>query len=660
MAKIPTLRKDRWNWSIWCESFERALNKLGVHTYLSGMKPNPYNEQANTIAKCAIASSIPDLLFLRILNFESAYKYFKTLKNLFEMDTFTMELLQEIWNNRMKQEVVYSLETTSDICDTSHHDGGASNGSGRRTNNVPSNKPHRQHQWKPKRQGRVEERSQVVGEKGRVLKGENDEWVAAASKPGNGAMDQWAGGADDEDGDDVDVDHTHVVLQTPHLTHQTADDDEATDTTDPHANSTGPTVPVGTTNEPLNGIDNEVEGGNGREVNKDIGIEDEEGEWASGINDLSSNNDGGDEDVRHVYVIPNSTQPVPYHAEPPPDESRPPLSVSLEGEMSGKQSSNHADKAATHLERPPDESTTTPPVWTLLDKKSSGEGQGTAMSHREAVGGDDKVEGSNHSRDMLNRVDEWRCQKEKARDEATGDEDHRENREEYALHDPGGQTDAPDSVPPSIRLKGERNRLTSLYVESVDDHAEDDDHTQQPSRHPVGTMDGDERCPSEPTEAPDEKEGERGVDRSRGDERDELKEIEGKLGDQSEGDGCQQDGRTINTGDATSSTTPDLKRVKAGPLADDETSQQWNTTHSPRKPATSQRMPQDATYERQQARAHGVRTKSDGHADHIPGQSDVTETVQGYRGSVPEPPQSRTKGTKAHTSTPHTIDITYL
>ncbi|KIJ12432.1 hypothetical protein PAXINDRAFT_14756, partial [Paxillus involutus ATCC 200175] len=40
-------------------------------------------------------------------------------------------------------------------------------------------------------------------------------------------------------------------------------------------------------------------------------------------------------------------------------------------------------------------------------------------------------------------------------------------------------------------------------------------------------------------------------------------------------------------------------------------------------------------------------------------QSDVMEMVRSYRGSVPKPPQSRTKGTEAHTSTPHTVDITH-
>ncbi|KIJ14165.1 hypothetical protein PAXINDRAFT_13078 [Paxillus involutus ATCC 200175] len=136
--------------------------------------------------------------------------------------------------------------------------------------------------------------------------------------------------------------------------------------------------------------------------------EDEKGGRASESAALSSNDDGGDEDVRHAYVIPKLAPPFPNHVPPPPDESRPPPSVPLEGEKNGQHSSGHADEAATHLERPPDESTTTLPVWTPPDEKSSGEGQGTAMSHREAVGARDevKVEGS--------------------RD----DEEHQENREE--------------------------------------------------------------------------------------------------------------------------------------------------------------------------------------------------------------------------------------
>ncbi|KAF8835287.1 hypothetical protein BDN67DRAFT_975509, partial [Paxillus ammoniavirescens] len=45
-------------------------------------------------------------------------------------------------------------------------------------------------------------------------------------------------------------------------------------------------------------------------------------------------------------------------------------------------------------------------------------------------------------------------------------------------------------------------------VETDDDDAEDDDHTKRLSRYPVGTTDGDERCPNGPTKPPDEKEDE--------------------------------------------------------------------------------------------------------------------------------------------------------
>ncbi|KIJ21316.1 hypothetical protein PAXINDRAFT_5492 [Paxillus involutus ATCC 200175] len=50
------------------------------------------------------------------------------------------------------------------------------------------------------------------------------------------------------------------------------------------------------------------------------GIGDEKGEWASGIEDPSSNDDGGDEDVHRTYIVPNTTQPVPYHALPTPNK----------------------------------------------------------------------------------------------------------------------------------------------------------------------------------------------------------------------------------------------------------------------------------------------------------------------------------------------------
>ncbi|KIJ11306.1 hypothetical protein PAXINDRAFT_15773 [Paxillus involutus ATCC 200175] len=94
---------------------------------------------------------------------------------------------------------------------------------------------------------------------------------------------------DDEDGDDVDVDHTHVMPQTPHSTRQTAVD-EATDATNPNTTSIGPAMPMGRSYR-LPNASNEGEKG---------GEEDEKGEWASGIETPSSNDDGGDEDVRHA------------------------------------------------------------------------------------------------------------------------------------------------------------------------------------------------------------------------------------------------------------------------------------------------------------------------------------------------------------------------
>ncbi|KAF8836909.1 hypothetical protein BDN67DRAFT_1014299, partial [Paxillus ammoniavirescens] len=101
---------------------------------------------------------------------------------------------------------------------------------------------------------------------------------------------------DNEDGEDVDVDHTHAVPQGPHTTRQTAVN-KATDTTDPNATCARPAVPVGTSYGPPN-RSNEVKGGDGTEVDEDVKVEDE---GASGNEVPSSDDDGGDE-VRHPYA----------------------------------------------------------------------------------------------------------------------------------------------------------------------------------------------------------------------------------------------------------------------------------------------------------------------------------------------------------------------
>ncbi|KIJ10122.1 hypothetical protein PAXINDRAFT_16828 [Paxillus involutus ATCC 200175] len=171
--------------------------------------------------------------------------------------------------------------------------------------------------------------------------------------------------------------------------------------------------------------------------------------------------------------------------------------------------------------------------------------------------------------------------------------------------------------------------------------------------------------------------------RGREDEGVETREVEGEERGQSEDDACQRDGRTNDTGDATSSASCDSLRVETGALADDEAGQQCNgkpraSTNSPEPstpptplPYATKRPTHIANPPRRhghlktlstnvsRTRAYGLRTKSDGHADHLPVQSDVTETVRSYRGSVPKPPQSRTKGTEARTSTPPSIPANY-
>ncbi|KAF8834520.1 hypothetical protein BDN67DRAFT_1016429 [Paxillus ammoniavirescens] len=259
-----------------------------------------------------------------------------------------------------------------------------------------------------------------------------------------------------------------------------------------------------------------------------------------------------------------------------------------------------------------------------------------AIGHRQAVGEEDEVGGGNDSRETSYRVDEQQVEgsmDDEERQETRGNEGERSRTREYkqaastveehcqhtmkddndspappiptppppspddperrhdvdavksnktatrqradALHDPGGQTVAPEDKPPSVRLEGESGKALSLYVEAnhvevdnVDIGTVNHDHdTQQSPRRPVGTPDGDEHHPNGPTEPPDEKEGEadkvetkelrRGDEpRGRGGSREESKEVEAEAGDQNGEDDCQRDGRTNDTGRPTSSTSP--------------------------------------------------------------------------------------------------------
>ncbi|KIJ05069.1 hypothetical protein PAXINDRAFT_21646, partial [Paxillus involutus ATCC 200175] len=207
-----------------------------------------------------------------------------------------------------------------------------------------------------------------------------------------------------------------------------------------------------------------------------------------------------------------------------------------------------------------------------------------------------------------------------------------------ALHDQEGETVSPGSVPPSVRLEGERIRLTSPYVEATTPDSkppsvrlegesgkqsslnvkstdvEDDPDDQTTPRDPAGMQDGDTHPPNEPTEPPDEegrRDGEvRGKSRvqtvetdessqgdqaegegDEGDKRVKSRAVEGEIGGQSEGVGGHQDGRTNDTGDVAGSTSCESGRLETSPLTEDEANQHRNgkpnvTTGIPRPPTS--------------------------------------------------------------------------
>ncbi|KAF8833138.1 hypothetical protein BDN67DRAFT_1017907 [Paxillus ammoniavirescens] len=296
--------------------------------------------------------------------------------------------------------------------------------------------------------------------------------------------------ADDEDGDDDDVQHGHVEPQEPQTTCQTAIN-EAADTSNPNATSAGTTMPVGTSNGPPN-RSNEAEGKGGkgegnerasgdvapssngentvpdlippapnpderRESNGENAVPDlippapnpdkrgpplsmplegEKGQQSSGHADEAATHleqpASGDiaPSSNGENAVPDSTPPPPY-----PDElTTPPPSTPLEGENEGKQSSRRPEETATHLETPRHELRTTPPERTPYDHRLNGEGRRMAIGHRQAVGEEDEVGGGNDGRETSYRVNEWQVEgsrDDEERQETRGNEGERSRTREY-------------------------------------------------------------------------------------------------------------------------------------------------------------------------------------------------------------------------------------
>ncbi|KAF8839062.1 hypothetical protein BDN67DRAFT_1012599 [Paxillus ammoniavirescens] len=95
----------------------------------------------------------------------------------------------------------------------------------------------------------------------------------------------------DEDSDNVDVDHAHVEPQQPQPTRQTADV-KTTDATNPYANGTGTTTPVGRSCGPPNVSNKGNRGG--------VKL------WSRGCR--ADDENGDDNDVHHGHVEPQNPQ----------------------------------------------------------------------------------------------------------------------------------------------------------------------------------------------------------------------------------------------------------------------------------------------------------------------------------------------------------------
>ncbi|KIK77261.1 hypothetical protein PAXRUDRAFT_167412, partial [Paxillus rubicundulus Ve08.2h10] len=127
-----------------------------------------------------------------------------------------------------------------------------------------------------------------------------------------------------DDSGDLSVHCACTIPQTLNTPHETISG-TATDIVNPNTKSAGPTKPAGA---PRTGnardVNKEVKGTGGKvdaqQSQRGEAIEDEKGGRASGSVTPSSNDGGGDEDIHHVYVVPKTTQPVPYHISPCPEQ----------------------------------------------------------------------------------------------------------------------------------------------------------------------------------------------------------------------------------------------------------------------------------------------------------------------------------------------------
>ncbi|KIJ18389.1 hypothetical protein PAXINDRAFT_8642 [Paxillus involutus ATCC 200175] len=568
MAEIPALRTDRQNWPTWRANLKEALEELGISAYISQTTPNPYDKQVNALTNNARDTSHRDG--------DVSNGSGRQNNNVPSNNTprqHQRELKGQGRVERRREEGEKGRKSTRRVDEKLT----AATGPGKRATdqtaggvslvkptssqeNVPGTHvdtpspppptpslPVKQTAPMSRRPTHQRSRNSHVPCNGTCRTREDDQGSRGEVK----SRSRGGREPDDEDGDDDIVHHAHVE---PQSTRQTAND-EAADPSNPNAHA-GPTEPAGTSNGPPNGS-NKVEGKGGKgEGNK----------RARGIVDPSSNGEN---------AVPNSIPPTPN-----PDKRGPPPSMPLKGEK-GQRSSGRSDETTTHQIEPPQrKSSTTQPRRMPYDETSNGEGRGEAVSGDDEVEGSEDDQSTSYGDDE--RRCRREKARDEARDDEEGqqnrergqtteerrtvvtnasDEDdapppqpppipesppfphhpalpppspiHPERPDDVntarsnktaarqradAMHNPGGETVSPGSLPPSVRLEGEWNRLTSLHVELTDVETNDVDETsakeagrppgqskaKKPPRDPVGTSDGDTRHPNEPTEPPDE------------------------------------------------------------------------------------------------------------------------------------------------------------
>jgi hypothetical protein len=242
---IPALEMDARNWTIWCRIVEEVINDHGLCHYLNGTATDP-NPQLSALAKFIIVSSISDTLCWRVMECKTAFDMMSKLgQSLGKAMSTTSTALLPYKTACVAAQAQNPLYNPPDQLPSTSLEGGRI---------VPSNKLNKirndelktmQPTWMPRDES-------PSGEVHGVVRGHEE--AAGVDVEGGEAGERTCTGDDEECRACERIDDWEINMASQPV------DDEATDTTNPHATCAGPTRSVGTSHNPADEPPGEREG----------------------------------------------------------------------------------------------------------------------------------------------------------------------------------------------------------------------------------------------------------------------------------------------------------------------------------------------------------------------------------------------------------------